>query len=306
MNWDYTYQYRDNFIYNLQPGIVLLLCTNFLIWCLIFSHPVYLASLLLANGMLLISAGHLRTWYLYLKFSLFMSAVIIVINLLFSSAGTTTLLELTLLGGYTIKVYWEALMYGLGMSLRLMVAISSFALFTLAVDSDQMLAWVGRFGTRTALVATSTLRIIPVMIEDYHRITEVQKCRGVRFNHRSIRQRIKSYWPVMGSMLLSSLERSMTMAESLYNRGYGLKPRTNMQLHRWQSGDYLVFISTLTGILVASLAQWQHWSSYSYYPVLDRVDSVEILPASILLLLLALPAIINWGWEKWPSLRSII
>ncbi|MDD3852875.1 MAG: energy-coupling factor transporter transmembrane component T [Syntrophomonadaceae bacterium] len=304
MNWDYSYQYRDNFIYNLHPGIVLLLCTNFLIWCLIFSHPFYLASLLLANGMLLISAGHLKTWYLYLKFSLFMSAVIIVINLFFSSAGTTTLLELTLWEGNTLKASWEALMYGLGMSLRLMVAISSFALFTLAVDPDQLLAWVGRFGTRTALVATSSLRIIPMMIEDYRRITEVQKCRGVRFNHRSIKKRIKSYWPVMGSMLLSSLERSMIMAESLYNRGYGLKPRTNMQLLRWQSGDYLVLISTLTGVVVAVLAQWQQWSSYSYYPVLEQVDSMEILPALVLLLLFALPAIINWGWEKWPQLRS--
>ena len=306
MNGEYSYQYRDNFIYNLHPAIVLLLCTNFLIWCLVFSHPFYLISLLMANSMLLISAAHVKTWYLYLKFSLFMSAVIIVINLLFSSAGTTTLLEMTLLGGYTLKVSWEALMYGLGMSLRLMAAISSFALFTLAVDPDQMLAWVGRFGTRTALVAISSLRIIPMMIEDYQRITEAQKCRGVRFNHRSIRQRIKSYWPVMGSMLLSSLDRSMTMAESLYNRGYGLKPRTYVQLRRWQSGDYLVLFSTLTGVIVASLAQWQQWSSYSYYPVLDRVDSVEILPALILLLLLALPAIINWGWKKWPLLRSII
>jgi len=304
MNWDYTYQYRDNFIYNLHPGIVLLLCTNFLIWCLIFSNPFYLASLLVANGMLMISAGHLQTWYLYLKFSLFMSLVIIIINLLFSSAGTTTLLELTLSGEYILKVSWEALIYGLGMSLRLMTAMSSFALFTLAVNPDQMLTWAGRFGTHTALLATSSLRIIPMMIEDYHRITEVQKCRGVRFNHRSIRQRIKSYWPLMGSMLLASLERSMIMAESLYNRGYGLKPRTYTQLRRWQTGDYLVLCSTLIGIVVACLAQWKHWSSYSYYPVLNRVISVEILPALVVLLLFALPAIINWGWKKWPQLRS--
>lgn len=303
----YGYHERDNLIYKLHPITMVVFVMAVIILAMIFSHPVFLAGLFMAVACVIVASGDFETWKVNLKICVMMALVIISINALFSPAGSTVLLHCTLVPGLTdIQVTKEALAYGIGMSLRLIIIISAFCLYTCVVNPDKILGMFGCCSNKSVLAISMCTRLFPLMLEDFKRIAEVQRCRGVTYNSGKWMERIRNLLPVCSVLLLSSLERSMQQAESLYARAYGSGSRTFYNRELWRPRDYL----TLTVILIAFLAGiWsavRGWSVYNYYPVLNDIFINEIITAFVLSLAFTLPAILNWGWNKWPLLRSMI
>ncbi|MEA1961913.1 MAG: energy-coupling factor transporter transmembrane component T [Bacillota bacterium] len=303
----YSYQERDNLIYQLHPATMIVFVMAIFILAMVFSHPVYLLGLLLAVGIVIVASGNFGNWKTYLRFCLMMALFIILINALFSPAGTTVLLELQVIPGfYSIQVTKEALAYGMGMSIRLMIIISVFCLYTYVINPDKILGILGRFGNKSVLVISLCTRLFPLMIEDYKRIAEVQRCRGVNYQSAKWWDRIRNLLPVCSVLLLSSLERSMQQAESLYARAYGSGSRTCYNREIWRLRDYLTLIVIVIAMLAGVWTAWMGWSTYNYYPKLNEFLINETVTAFILSLAFTVPAILNWGWMKWPTLRSKI
>lgn len=302
-----AYREKDNLIHKLHPLAALAHITVIILLSLIFSHPVYLLGLLLAVGTVIIASDNLREWKPYLLISLGMIMVIMLVNAVIVQAGSTVLLygpRVPVLG--KIRITLEAICYGAGMGIRLLVIISAFCFYTYAVHPDKVLKLFGRIGSKSATAITLATRLFPLMIRDMRRITEVQRCRGVNLDTGSWWQRVKNRLPVINVLLLSSLERSLQLAESMQARGYGSGKRTCYTRDLWRPRDYLILAAAALSLITGLWAALQGWSGYTYYPVLEKFHLGELKMAIIVVLTLMVPAALSWGWRKWPLLRSKI
>lgn len=303
----YTYTEKNHYIYRLHPVTMTLFTGVVFVLALVFSHPLYLLALLLNVILMIISAGIYQNWKSYMRFSLLIIAIIIIVNALFSTAGTTFLWvgpDMGVLG--QIKISREALFYGAGMSIRLLVIISVFCLFTYTVDPDRLVGLIGAAGSKTALLLSMSTRLFPLLISDFKRINDIQHSRGVSVSQGSRWARVQSLLPASSVLLLSSMERSMQMSESMYARAYGSGPRSSYQRVLWRPGDFIVNTASVLAVLIGFWAGLKGWARYSYYPVLDPILINHLkTPVSIFLVLL-IPVFLNQGWSKWPLLRSKI
>ncbi|KUG03494.1 transmembrane component cbrv of energizing module of putative cobalamin ecf transporter [hydrocarbon metagenome] len=302
-----TYQSKDNLIFKLHPFTQMTFIGIIFILSLIFSHPIYLLGLLMSVWVVIAAAGNLTEWKGYMKFSIIMVLIIVAINTLFNSAGSTIIYsspEIPLIGPLEISL--EAIAYGLGMSVRLLVIISIFCLYTYAVNPDKALRLFSKIGGKSVLAITLSVRLFPLMMKDFQRISEIQRCRGVKLATGSWWNRARNTIPLISIMLLSCMERSLQLAESMYARGYGSGPRSYYEKDLWRPRDYLVLILTAIAMVVGIWSAVMGWSAFIYYPVLEQINPLELIGAAITASALLVPAILNWGWMKWPILRSRI
>ncbi len=302
-----TYIPKDNLIFRLHPVTMSFFTGVVFILALVFSHPAYLTALLLSVILLIISSGIYQNWKTYMRFSFLIIAVIVIVNALFSTAGTTFLWvgpDMGILG--QIKISREALFYGLGMSIRLLVIISVFCLFTYTVDSDRLIGIIGAAGSKTALLISMSTRLFPLLMNDFERIHEIQRSRGVQAVQGSWIKRVRSLQPASSVLLLSSMERSMQMSESMYARGFGSGPRSSYRRELWRPRDIIVNAASALVLLMGLWAGLAGRARYSFYPVLDPVLLDHLKVPLILFLVLLVPVFLNQGWIRWPLLRSKI
>jgi len=271
---------------------------------MVYSHPLYLCGILFAVGLVMISSDNLQEWKGYLKFSILMIIVILIVNVIVVNRGATILYRgprLPVIG--RIKITVEALAFAMGMGIRLLIIISGFCFYTYTIHPDGVLRLFSKWGNKSVLVITLATRLFPLMIEDYRRISEVQKCRGVKLNSGRWYERAKNTLPIFSVLLLSSLERSFQLAESMHARGYGSGNRSSYKKDYYRPRDYLILISVCLGILVGLWSFSKGLSTYKYYPRLQSFDIQSIVIVGILTLILSFPAVLNWGWKKWKILR---
>lgn len=302
-----AYHEKDNLIHKLHPFTALALVAVITLLALIFSHPVYLVGLLIAVGMVIAASDNLSEWKPYLLISLGMIVAIVLINAVLVRAGSTVLLygpRVPVLG--QIRITLEAICYGLGMGIRLLVIISVFCFYTYALHPDKVLKLFSRFGNKSVLVIILSTRLFPLMIQDVKRITEVQCCRGVKLEQGSRWQRIKNRLPIINVLLLSSLERSLQVAESMQARGYGSGKRTYYSRDLWRPRDFIILFAAASALISGIWAALKGWSGYTYYPRLEKFRLDELKLAVVVVIALIVPAVLSWGWKKWPLLKSKI
>lgn len=298
------YRKRDNLIYNLHPFTALVFTGVSLLLALLFSHPFYLLSLLMGVGLVIVTAGNWREWKVYLRFSLFMLGAILVVNAIFGQVGKTVLFWGPFIPGLgPFRLTLEALSFGFGMGLRLLVIMSTFCFYTCVVNPDKVLKLLSPYGNRSVVIMSMATRFFPLLVEEFQRITEVQRCRGVKLDTGNWWQRAKNLLPVMNILLLSCLERSQQVAEAMQARGYGSGSRTVYSPDLWRPRDYLIFAALFTGLVTGIWAVLAGWASYSYYPELESLNPAELRAAVVIMLTTASPALLNWGWAKWQTLK---
>ncbi len=285
-------------LFKLHYGVLASMHLYLLIFALIFDHPVYLLAMLAAIAVMMMAAGTVSYWSAYLRMSIPLIIFIIILNVLFSRAGSTLIFNspVTLFpGNYYLPFTWEALFYGGGMALRLLVIISSCASFFALVSPAKTLRMLSLFGARWALTFNLALRLVPLMVEEYHRISEVQRCRGVEWSSGGLMNRVKSFFPVSSILLLSSLERSVAMAESMYGRGFGSGTRTSYYQDTWQGHDSWAALCLIMAGAISIGAMIRGWGKYSFYPQISSIQWTELWPALAIGVLLVIPALIKGG-----------
>lgn len=302
-----VYRQKDNLIHRLHPLTTVAFVGVIFFLSLLFSHPFFLLGLFVALGAVILASDSYREWKGYLKCTLGMMALLMLINACVAQAGSTVLMAGPRVPGLgNVRITLEELAFGAGMGLRLLVIVSVFCLYTHALHPDKVLKLLSRWGSRSVLAVTLATRLFPLMIEDFHRVTDVQRCRGVKFATGKFQERVHNLGPVASVLLLSSLERSWQLAESMYARGYGSGPRTCYTSELWRPRDHLVILALLVAVVIAVGAAWHGWSAYNYYPRLASVSRDELKTAAAFTFFLSVPAILNRGWKKWPWLQSRI
>ncbi len=248
---------------------------------LILSSPVALAAVVVAIAGAGVGAGVGRELRRAAVLAVPLAIVIALINALVTRNGLTVIVrlgDLPLLGHTDVTL--EATVYGAILGLRALALIMCGALYTAAVDPDEVLKLFRRISFRSALTATLATRMVPVLVRDARRLADAQRCRPGRPPSRLA---------LMRAATSGVLDRALDVAAALEVRGYG-RPGRPPRTRRPYSRHDLAFAASAIAIVALSVAgRIAGLVAFSAYPSLyapvgvGAIAVAAALPACALL-----------------------
>jgi energy-coupling factor transport system permease protein len=303
----YLYQEKDSLLHKVHPLSLIMYVFTISVFAFVFSHPFYLFGLFISVTLVVLAADIFEQWLIYLKLSLVLIMMILLINSLFVQVGSTVLFWGPYIPGIgKIRITLEAICYGLNMGLRFLIVISAFCLLTYVLHPDRGLKLIGSLGNKSVLALTITTRLFPLLVSDLQRIYDVHRCRGLTLQGKNKFAQVKGFFPIFNALILSSLERSFELAEALQARGYGVGKRTSYNQEIFRPRDYIIIVSLILSIIIGLLLAWQGYTSFTFYPRLQVTEIKEGIYAFLYSLFFICPALLDWGWQKYPILKSKI
>lgn len=296
---------KKYFVSQLHPATLLIYFMAIFLMATILNHPLYLLILFIFVIGLIVSLGALTKLKTYFLFSLMMLVFIVFMNTLVSKSGTTIIFRgptLPVLG--RILVSKEAMAFGFTMSLKLTVIVCAFCLIDHVLNSDRIFSLFTRLAPKSALTVILASIAVPRMKKNLHEIKTVMQYRGAHFGDQNLFQRIKSHYPLLKVLLLSSLEDSWQMGEALFARGFSSTKRSYYQRFSWQRKDTLIAAGTAISILGFYLSLIRNKGTFSFYPTMDELFLKQDLAYMVCICagLMIMP-LLDFGWKKWKFFR---
>ncbi|GGB43526.1 energy-coupling factor transporter transmembrane protein EcfT [Virgibacillus dakarensis] len=126
------------------------------------------------------------------------------------------------LGGFAF--YQEGLSYALLITLRVINMLSSFGVLILTTKPDELMERLMKKGMspKIGYVLLSVLQIIPQMQATMGKITDAQRSRGME-TEGNLFVRMRAFFPLIGPVVLNSLNDTRERAIALEMRGFNTK-----------------------------------------------------------------------------------
>lgn len=227
---------------------------------LLLSAPLPLAAVALATLLAGLAAGVGPEMRRAAVFALPLWLTVTVINALVTRDGLSVIWRLgdwPVLGH--VDVTLEATVYGGILGLRAVALVLCGALYTAAVDPDEVLRLFRRVSFRSALTATLATRMVPVLARDSRRLADAQRCRP---------------GPPVGRLALlraataGILDRALDVAAALEVRGYGTAHRPPAYRAPYSRHDLGFLASAIAVLLLAVLGRVAGFAPFAAYPEL--------------------------------------
>jgi energy-coupling factor transport system permease protein len=274
------YRRRSSPLHSARAGAGCAYCLALGVAALMLSNPLALGALTLAVLGAGLASGVGRELGRAARLALPLALAITVINALVSRNGLTVIWRfgnLPLLGQTDVTL--EATVYGAVLGLRAVALILCGALYTTAVDPDEVLRLFRRVSFRSALTATLATRMVPVLIRDSHRLADAQRCRAGRPPSRLALMRAASN---------GVLDRALDVAAALEVRGYGAARRPPRARTPYSRHD-LAFAGSAVGLVgLAIAARVGDLVPFAAYPALRVPTGVGVCTVSAALMACAL------------------
>jgi energy-coupling factor transport system permease protein len=257
---------------------------------LLFEHPLILAAVGVAA---LGAAAGARVWREVARtarYTLPMAVVVALVNTLVVRDGLTVFARLGELAPFgRIDLTLEALVVGLVLGVRVMVIVLCCALFTAAVDPDEVLRLFRRVSFRSALTAALATRLVPVLARDARRMADARACRprpGPRI-------------AVLRAVATSALDRAVDVAATLEVRGYGAAGAARPERTAWSRHDIAFTAAAAALVVVAVGARLAGVADFGAYPRLSAsVGATEVALTFALVLAALAPFADRRGIER--------
>jgi energy-coupling factor transport system permease protein len=248
-------------------------------------HPVVLAALAVVVLVAALGAGVGREVGRVVAWMVPWAAVVAFVNMLVVRDGLTILARLGEVPPFgQVDLTLEALVYGALFGTRLLLVAAAFAVFTVAVDPDELLKVMRRASVRSALAATLAVRLVPVLAADAARIDEARRCRadgggdgpGARL-------------AVLRALAGGALDRALDVAATLEVRGYGSARRGGRSGRPWSRHDRAFLASALSVVALTVASRVGGWAAFDPYPELHgaALGGVAAIASTYILIALA-------------------
>lgn len=221
--------------------------TKFIVSCVIFAQAflftefMYLIILFLAQIPLVLLARVQKQWTRSLRGSLMLTLLIFFTNLIVGFVSND------------FQLTSEALTYSTSMSLRFVVLMTSFSIFFLTTSPDDLgLALEqSHIPYEFCFAFTTAVRFVPVLAREAQTIMDAQKSRGLELEKGGFMKRIRNYIPILIPLIVSSIRRSLELAEAMETRAFGAKKhRTSLYALKIKRGDLLTLTLCLAFIII--------------------------------------------------------
>jgi len=246
------------------------------------TNPVYKVLVLAAAVSVLAAAAGLRRIRGLLVAVLFIAAFAMLLNFVSAHLGATVLFalppQIPALGGpYTHK----AMVFGAVGGITIAAAILSAAPFSLLLDSHEVMDALPSPLSRTGIAIAASLNLVPAVATSFTQVTDAQRLRG--WKPRGPR----SWMEVLVPVVLTSVEGSIQLAESMEARGFGSGARTTLSPHALRRPDWLVVAASGVALAAFAVAHAVGWAADWFpYPTLT-LPTINPVPIVACLLLLA-------------------
>lgn len=280
---------RDAFD-TINPIVAFVFFAFALVMPMLLMHPALLGISLVCALIWLFMLRGKKAWGYILKFVLPIMLLTAIINPLFNHAGITTLFYIRF-----NPVTLESIIYGVSSAAMLASVVLWFACFNQIFTSDKIVYLLGRFAPGLSLIVSMALRFVPLFTKQAKRIAAAQRGAGMGVGDGSIIKRAGSGLSILSSLITWALESSVTTADSMRSRGYGLHPRKSFASYRFDGRDALIGGLLALGMLSCALASGFKLISIRFFP---SYKTNEITPLFIALLIayaltLLIPVIMN-------------
>lgn len=256
------------------------LCVGFL--AMYFKHPLFLIIALIL--LILVNITHdkgkaLRKWAPVL---IFLSTFFILLNPFLVSRGTNILFYFR-----GKQVTLEATVYGVVMSLALVIVLIMFVSFNLILNGNKFLYIFSKVLPRTAFLIMLSIRFVPLLKSRLDEINAVQRIRGMTITAGNIRNRVKNGMVMIQILLTWSLEEAIETADSMKSRGYGSGKKSSYIPYRMEKRDWGWLITLLLLFLICIAGGSLGYGKIHIYPELGTLhlylfDWILLIGMSIL------------------------
>lgn len=256
------------------------LCGALAFAALLLDHPLVLGAVVVAALLTGAAAGVGRQMGFALLLALPFALVVTLVNPLVAQQGLTVIARLGELPPFgQIDVTLESLVYGGVLGLRTLALVLCGALYTAAIDPDEVLRMFRRVSFRSALTATLATRMVPVLHRDGRRMAEAQRCRP-----GAPPTRLALVRAVAGG----ALDRALDVAASLEVRGYGAAHRPPRVRTPWSRHDQAFLSAALAIAVLAVAVRVAGTAAFDAYPELRGSWSAAMWAAAAAILVLPL------------------
>ncbi len=164
-----------------------------------------------------------------------------------------------------IKIYYESIILSIQMVLRIVLLIVDASILTYTTTTIMLtdglerlmspLSVIGFPSHDIAMMISIALRFIPTFAEETERIMRAQAARGSNFDSKKLKDKVKSFIPVLVPLFVSAFRRATDLAIAMEARCYrGGKNRTRYRVLKFSKADIIIltgaFIFTLIIILL--------------------------------------------------------
>lgn len=230
----------------------------------VIQHPVYLLAAIIgaAAYYLLLKGGKgVKMILAILPLCLLIAAV----NPLFNTLGQT---EMFALFGrpYTL----EALIYGFAVAGIFLVMMLWFGCYNVVLTSDKFTSLFGNLIPSLSLLLVMVLRLIPNLMGKAVQISTARKCIGKGIGENtSKKEKLRGGMTLLSALTDWALEGSVITADSMRSRGYGAAKRTNFQIYRMSTRDWVLLAAIL---LLASATIFGGSKEAAFIPTLEMAS----------------------------------
>lgn len=219
---------------------------------MLYTHPIYLITtvfLLILTNLVLDKGKELEKWA---NIILFLSSLIIIMNPLFNHRGSHIL-------GYLFNnpITLEAIVQGLIYGLSLASIILLFTVFNLIFTSNMFTFLFSKLSHQWSIIIMLSMRFVPQIRRNIQELQDIQSLKGISMTEGSLKQRLKNGMQFIQMILAQSLEDSITVADSMTARGYGIKKPSTYADYTMKRKDYL----SLLFFLLVSICLILGWKS---------------------------------------------
>jgi energy-coupling factor transport system permease protein len=227
---------------------------------LLLSAPLALGALTVSIVLAGIAAGVGPELRRAARFAVVLGILVMVVNALVVRDGLTVIVrlgDLPVLGRTDVTL--EATVYGAVLGLRAVALILCGALYTAAVDPDEVLRLFRRVSFRSALTAAISTRMVPILLRDSHRLADAQRCRPGRPPSR---------FALMRAATAGLLDRALDTAAALEVSGYGAARRPPRARTPYSRHDLAFGLSAVAIVALSLAARVGDLAPFRAYPAL--------------------------------------
>jgi energy-coupling factor transport system permease protein len=284
-----TYRRRPSPLHAARAAAGAAYCVALALAALIVSNPLVLGAVAVGIAGAGVAAGVGREMRRAALWALPLALAVMIINALVSRDGLTVIIrlgQLPVLGHTDITL--EATVYGAVLGLRAAALILCGALYTAAVDPDEVLRLFRRVSFHSALTATLATRLVPLLVRDSRRLADAQRCRPGSPPSR---------YSLLRATTSGALDRALDVAAALEVRGYGAARRPPRYHRPWSRHDLAFGVASIAIVMIAVAARVAGWDPFQAYPSLKAPAGVSEIAASL--------ALIACAWAPFADRRGI-
>ncbi len=159
--------------------------------------------------------------------------------------------SLWLIGG--AKMSLEGVLYGLNIVFKTLTMILVIPLAIFTTDVNQMTVGMVRakIPYKVVFIFSSTLRFVPLLLEEVQSIIESQRLRGLNFEKMGLFQKAQVYAKVAVPLILNSLSKSQKLEIVLQSKAFsGSSQRTYLHESALTTPDYVLMIGSVVLFIV--------------------------------------------------------